>query len=77
MCGGRALSWLFEQYHVRPHISLLSVGHGNQSRHLTFQSDGVTAAYATLITTSFSEGSGVGPGPTTRGFAFSASNQAA
>jgi len=44
---------------------------------LTFQSAGLTAAQATLITTSFSEGSGLGPGPTLRGLALAAGIQAA
>jgi hypothetical protein len=39
---------------------------------LTFQSVGLTAAQATLITTSFSDGSGFGPGPTFRGLVLAA-----
>jgi hypothetical protein len=44
---------------------------------LTFQSTGLTAAYATLMTISFSCGIGVGAGPICRGFDFAEAIHAA
>jgi hypothetical protein len=74
MCGGRALSWLFNQKCIRLPVRTIAT---RDYRHHTIQSAGLTAAYATLITTSSSDGSGVGADSTTRGFAFSAGSQAA